>query len=287
MARLRLQRRKRGGDQVAQKEMEVGMTEAVVLTSEYDGILELVINRPEKLNALNDEVLDGLRAAVARLDACDELRVLLIRATGRYFCSGADLSAFDDAPDTTRGQATRTWFRQNVGGMQSLWQEMELVEKPIVVAHHAMCVGGGLEMSLSCDFRLAAASAGYWFPEMKMGMVPASGGISRLTRLCGIHWSKWMILANKPVDAQRALAMGLVHEVYPDETFEQEARDFCRTLAGFPCEVSALAKMSIEMAADLESANARQLERLVYSNLVASEEQREIRRQHLARILKK
>src|SRR3546814_13973752 len=76
-----------------------------------------------------------------------------------------------------------------MGGMQTLWQEMELVEKPIVAAHHAMCVGGGLEMSLSCDFRLAAASAGYWFPEMKMAMVPASGGISRLTRLCGPHWS--------------------------------------------------------------------------------------------------
>jgi enoyl-CoA hydratase/carnithine racemase len=262
------------------------MAEPAVLRSEREGILELVLNRPEKLNALNQETLDTIRAAVEDLRLRDDLRVMLIRATGRYFSAGADLTAFNDNPTDKSGLKTRSWFRREMGGMQTLWQEMELVEKPIVAAHQAMCVGGGLEMSLSCDFRLAAASAGYWFPEMKMAMVPASGGISRLTRICGLHWAKWMVLANQKVDAQRALTMGLVHEVYPDETFEEEVWAFCRLLASYPPEVTAIAKMSIEMAADLDSANARQLERLVYSNLMSGDEQAAMRKQHHQNILK-
>lgn len=263
------------------------MAEPPVLRDEKEGILQLVLNRPDKLNALNQEVLDSIAQAVDDLRERPDLRVLLIRAKGRYFSAGADLSAFDPGEPSGSGLHIRRWFRREMGGMQSLWQEMELVEKPIVVAHHAMCIGGGLEMSLSCDFRLAAASAGYWFPEMKMGMVPASGGISRLTRFCGPHWAKWMVLANEKIDAQRALNIGLVHDVYPDETFETDVWSFCQRLAAHPPEVVALAKMSVEMAADMDSASARQLERLVYSNLMAGDEHLELKRQHHNRILKR
>ena len=263
------------------------MSEPAVLRSEREGIIELVFNRPDKLNALNRETLDSLRDAVEDLRTRDDLRVMLIRSTGRYFCAGADLTAFNDHDAPESGLKTRSWFRREMGGMQTLWQEMEMVEKPIVVAHHAMCVGGGLEMSLSCDFRLASESAGYWFPEMKMAMVPASGGISRLTRLCGIHWAKWMVLANEQVDAHQALNMGLVHKVYPDDSFQADLWAFCQRLAAYPPEVTAIAKMSIEMAGDMDSGNARQLERLVYSNLMSGDEQVRVRREHHDRILKR
>ena len=263
------------------------MSQPAVIRTEDQAVVELVLNRPEKLNALNKDVLDALRAGVEDLRTRDDLRVMLIRANGRYFSAGADLTAFDDQGDRKSGIASRSWFRREMGGMQTLWQEMELVEKPIVVAHHAMCVGGGLEMSLSCDFRLAAASAGYWFPEMKMATVPASGGISRLTRLCGPHWAKWMVLANEKVDAQQALTMGLVHKIYPDDVFEEEARAFCRRLAQQPLEATAVAKMAVEMAADMDSASARQLERLVYSSILAGDEQVAFREQHHSRVLKR
>src|ERR1700753_3668281 len=104
---------------------------------------------------------------------------------------------------------------------------MEHIEKPIVAAHHAPCVGGGLEISLSCDFRLAAKSAHYAFPEGLFGVLPASNGVSRLTRLCGPQWSRWLIMANMKASADLAHTMGLVHQVYPDETFEEEVMTFC------------------------------------------------------------
>jgi enoyl-CoA hydratase len=244
------------------------MTDNHILRSEQDGVLELTFNRPEKLNAITLAMFDAIRAAVTDLRTRHELRVLLIRATGRYFSAGVDLT--EGTPQNFEGSAmrARNFMRTELGrGMHSLYEEMERVEKPIVVAHQGMCVGGGLEMSLSCDFRLAAKSAGYWFPEMQLGILPLSNGVGKLTRICGGHWAKWMVVANEKVAADHALTMGLVHQVYPDETFDEDARAFCRKLAGFHEEVLAAGKLAIEMAQDLPIDQARQLERLVYSSL--------------------
>ena len=145
---------------------------------------------------------------------------------------------------------------------------MEHIEKPIVVAHHAMCVGGGLEMSLSCDFRLAAKSAGYAFPEGRFGTLPASNGVSRLARIIGTHWTRYLIMANLSVTADRALIMGLVHDVFPDETFEEEAMRFCRHLAEQNAEQMGTAKIAIELAHDVGLAQARNVERLANSALM-------------------
>jgi len=242
-----------------------------ILRTESDGVLDILFNRPEKLNALSLEMFDQLRAAVNDLRTRDDLRVMLIRGQGRYFTAGVDLKESGSPDFAGSPSRAREWMRTELGnGMHALYEEMERVEKPIVIAHHAMCVGGGLEMSLSCDFRLASQSAGYWFPEMQIGMLPLSNGVARLTRICGGHWARWLVIANERVTAQEAKAMGLVHQVYPDETFEAEVRAFCRKLAAFPTEVVAAGKLAIEMAQDLPADQARKLERLTFSSLVFS-----------------
>lgn len=262
------------------------MTEAPVLRTEHEGILELVLNRPDKLNALNTETFVAIREAVDDLRRRPDLRVLLIRATGRYFSAGVDLTDRTNAQTAIDGATdARTWMRVDMmAGMHALYEEMERVEKPIVIAHHATCVGGALEMSLSCDFRLAARSASYSFPEMKFGMLPLSGGVNRLTRVCGAHWARWMILAGQAVSAERALVMGLVHDVYADEAFDAEVQAFCAKLAQQPVEATAAAKLAITMAADLPNDQARQLERLVYSSLLTSKERHELSARYLARL---
>ena len=254
------------------------MSELYVLRSEWDGVIELVFNRPEKLNALTRSMFAAVRSAVDDLRTRPDLRVLLIRSTGRYFSAGVDLTERDGGA-VDSASAARTYMRVDMhGGMHALYEEMERVEKPIVVAHHAMCVGGSLEMSLSCDFRLAAKSAGYWFPELDFGMLPLSNGVGRLTRLCGGHWARWMILAGEKVSADQALMMGLVHKVYEDETFEEEVRAFCRKIAAFPAEAVAAGKLAVEMAEDLPADQARQMERLAFSSLALAPEQRERQR---------
>jgi len=248
------------------------MSDPAYLLSEAAGVLEFRLNRPDKLNALNEEIFRGLNGAIETLIARDDLRVLLIRSSGRYFCAGADLTE-RPMPDM-KGLTTnvRNWFRRDLGGMLPTYLELEQLEKPVVVAHHATCLGGGLELSLSCDFRLAAASARYGFPEAKLGMIPATGGVSRLTRLVGPHWSRWMIMANQQVDAAQALNIGLVHAVYPDEEFEAKTDAFCQYLATLPPDATAMAKISIDLAADLESAQARNMERMAVSALTLGAE---------------
>jgi enoyl-CoA hydratase/carnithine racemase len=241
-----------------------------LLTEVRDGILIATLNRPDKLNALSAQTMQLFEQALHRFRDTPEIKVLLVRATGRYFCAGADLkSGSADGSGTARtASGIRENHRLKLNGMHRIYDEMEHIEKPIVVAHHAMCVGGGLELSLSCDFRLAAKSAGYAFPEGKFGTLPASNGVSRLTRICGPHWTRWLVMANKPASADKALIMGLVHEVFPDETFDEEVMAFCRHLAEQNGEQMGAAKIAIELAFDVGLAAARNVERMANSALM-------------------
>lgn len=247
------------------------MSEAPHLLVEDQGAIVIcTLNRPEKLNALTGQTMALFEQALHRFRDTPELKVMLIRATGRYFCSGADLRDRTDEPVVIdrSGVAIREKHRLKLHGMHRIYDEMEHIEKPIVVAHQATCVGGGLEMSLSCDFRLAAKSASYAFPEGKMGVLPASNGVSRLARIIGTHWTRYLVMANLPASADKALIMGLVHEVFPDETFEEDVMKFCRHLAEQHGEQMGTAKIAIELAHDVGLAQARQVERLANSALM-------------------
>ena len=245
------------------------MSEAPHLLVEEDGaILITTLNRPEKLNALNSEILSRFEQALHQFRDTPTLKVMLVRATGRYFCAGADLRAGASIKPARSGSAIRENHRLRLNGMHRIYDEMEAIEKPIVAAHHAPCVGGGLELSLSCDFRLAARNASYAFPEGKFGTIPASNGVSRLTRIVGTHWARYLIMANKPADAERALIMGLVHEVFPDETFRADVMAFCRHLAEQNAEQMGTAKLAIELANDVGLAQARNVERMANSTLM-------------------
>jgi enoyl-CoA hydratase/carnithine racemase len=243
--------------------------EAPHLLTHVDGpILLATLNRPEKLNALTAETMSLFEQALHRFRDTPELKVMLVRATGRYFCAGADLRGKDDGGPVRTASAIREKHRLKLHGMHRIYDEMESIEKPIVVAHHAPCVGGGLELSLSCDFRLAAKSASYSFPEGKFGVLPASNGVSRLARIVGTHWARWLIMANMTTSADKAVIMGLVHEVFPDETLEEEVMKFCRHIAQQNGEQMGAAKIAIELAHDVGLAQARNVERMANSALM-------------------
>ena len=251
------------------------MAEGPHLVVEEEGaILISTLNRPEKLNALSGQTMALLEQALHRFRDTPTLKVMLIRATGRYFCTGADLHDRSGEPDAPviSGTAIREKHRLRLHGMHRIYDEMEHIEKPIVVAHQGPCVGGGLELSLSCDFRLAAKSASYAFPEGKFGVLPASNGVSRLARIIGTHWARYLIMANLPADADRAYVMGLVHEVFADESFEEDVMSFCGHLAEQHSEQMGTAKIAIELAHDVGLAQARQVERMANSALMLNPE---------------
>jgi enoyl-CoA hydratase/carnithine racemase len=196
----------------------------------------------------------------------------LIRANGKYFTSGVEISA-DISPADGSTLDGRAWYRKKY---HALFDELESIEKPIVAAHQGICLGGGLEMSLSCDFRLATASARYGLPEIDIGALPGSGGVSRLTRIAGPHWARWLVMAGEQVSAEEGLRMGFVHAVYPDESFQDSVQAFCARLAKQPYEVLGLAKLSIELAADLDRSQARNVERIANSMLFTGQEHKSL-----------
>jgi enoyl-CoA hydratase len=230
-----------------------------LLTEVVENILIATFNRPEKLNAMSFEMVDLIEQAVHRFRDTPELRVLLLKSKGRYFSAGADLKQGDaeGRPQPTMASEVRESHRRLP--MRRVWDEMEGIEKPVVVAHHARCVGGSLEMSLSCDFRLAAASASYAFPEAKFGVLPATNGVSRLVRIIGPHWARYMIMANIPLESQEALNAGLVHKV-------------------------GAAKVAIELAKDLGAHQAASVERLVNSSIMTTQHYRDLTKAHIANI---
>ena len=259
-----------------------------LLVHDEDGILVATFNRPEKLNAMSNQLMRSLESALERFRDTPSLKVMLIRATGRYFSAGADLKeaqSGDGGPSPVlSGSGIREMHRRLPSRMRQVWDEMEAVEKPIVVAHQGRCVGGGLEMSLSCDFRLAARSASYSFPEAKFGVLPATNGVSRLTRIVGPHWARLLVMANVPVDADEARIMGLVHKIFPDETFDEDVMAFCRHLTQQNGEMMGIAKIAIELAKDLPAQQAASVERMANSALMLMPSYLQTMQAHVASI---
>ena len=250
------------------------MADSNTIVARDGAVLSFTFNRPDKFNSLTGAMLTELASALGTFAAEPELRVLLIRAEGKFFSAGMDVK---ELAATDVGEGPSNYRRVYRGAAwHDLWDAFEAVEKPIVVAHQGPCLGMGLEMSLSCDFRLASDAASYGLPELNMGMIPGSGGTSRLVRLVGGALARWMIMACKSVDASQALHAGLVNAVYPAASFEEEVRAFCQLLVKQPPEAMAAAKLAIEFATDLDRAQARNMERLVNSSLNGGDEQKRV-----------
>jgi enoyl-CoA hydratase/carnithine racemase len=148
------------------------------------------------------------------------------------------------------------------------FDEMEAVEKPIVMAIHGPCLGLGVEMAGAVDFRLASESARFGLPEIDIGVIAGSGGTSRFTRLCGVGWSKWLSMAGEQIDARTAMMAGFVQAVWPDDTFEEQVWAFCQRLQTRPAEVQGVAKLAVELCYDLDRQQARHVERIVNTPLM-------------------
>jgi len=240
--------------------------------TEEDWLLKVVIQRPNKLNAMTVDMVERMVDAVRRFEAEPKLRVFLLTARGPYFSAGMDISGGRPTYDGSSLEARRDY--RNIP-IQRLGDLIETVEKPVVVAHQGPCLGGSLEISLCCDFRLASSAATYGLPEIRIGVLPGSGGTSRLTRMAGPHWTRWLALAGETVDAERARAIGFVHDVYPAEEFDARVQAFCEKLNALPPEAVAVSKLAIELATDLERGQARNVERLANSILFVGKERQE------------
>jgi len=250
----------------------VGSTQA--RRDEADGVVTITFTRDDKLNAITPEMFAVLEEAVFDLANHDDLRVLVITGEGRYFTSGIDIAGLQgNLGEGTDGQIHSSNMRRQYRfqAHHDVFDEMEQIEKPIVLAAQAHCFGVGIEMGVSCDFRLASDTATFALPEVpNLAVIPGSGGISRLTRLVGPHWARWMAMAGQTVSAEQAMMMGLVHAVYPAAEFAERVQAFARSLAGLPREALGLSKIAIDVSAGADRRTAREFDRLAQTVLFTS-----------------
>ncbi len=238
------------------------------LKLQKDGaIAVLTLNRPDTLNSWNQKMRDELRDAVRGLVGDDALRVLVITGEGRAFSAGEDVRGMQGLADIgTRG------FRRVVRDIHNVFDEIEAMEVPVIAAINGVAAGGGLELALSCDFRLAAETAKLGFPESNVGLIPGSGGCSRLVKIVGIAKAKRLVMTGEMIPAPQALAFGLVEEVVPADKLVPRAMELAKQLAGKAPLALGLAKIVLNACVNVDPDTGRNIERLGQSILKKTED---------------
>jgi enoyl-CoA hydratase len=237
----------------------------VVVDSPVDGVAVIRLARPDRLNAISNAVIDGLIEAVETVNADREVRAVVVEGDGRAFCAGADISEFSGFSGPVEFLA----FLSRLGRALDL---LEHSPKPSVAALHGVAMGGGLELALACDLRVADENTRLGVPEVKLGLLPGAGGTVRLARLLPAGVARRMVLTGEPLSAAEALAHGVVAEVVEAGQAHRAAVDLATTLASLAPIALAAAKRLLTAGPAVPVPEALELERQTVAGLYATKD---------------
>jgi enoyl-CoA hydratase/3-hydroxyacyl-CoA dehydrogenase len=199
----------------------------------------IILNRPERLNAINPKMLEELSRTLDELEEDPDIRVVIVKGSGRAFSAGADVTAFAGINPILAVKASRKF--------QELTLKMQFYTKPVIAAIHGYALGGGLELALSADFRIASEDAMLGQPEINLGFIPGAGATQRLARIVGPARAKELIMTGDLIPAVEAYKMGLVNKVVKPEALDGEARSLAMKLAEKPPLALMAAKLAVDM----------------------------------------
>jgi len=247
------------------------MTEALILTevrgeagTRRTGLITL--NRPKQLNALNDALMDQLGAALLAWDRDDGIGCIVITGSDKAFAAGADIAAM--AGKTYMDAVRNEFITRN-------WETMRQVRKPVIAAVAGFALGGGCELAMMCDFIIAAETARFGQPEIKLGVIPGAGGTQRLPRAVGKSKAMDLVLTGRMMDATEAERAGLVSRVVPADKLLDEALAAAAAICALSGPSVALAKECVNRAFESGLADGMGFERRIFHSLFATEDQKE------------
>lgn len=238
-------------------------TETITEVRGQVGIIRL--NRPEKLNALNYNLMTQVIEALERFDADPGIRCILLAGDERAFAAGADITEMADA-------SLIDMYQRNMFGR---WERIRRISKPIVAAVSGYALGGGCELMMCCDIVIASETARFGQPEINLGIIPGAGGTQRLTRAAGKARAMDLILTGRMITAQEAQAMGLVSRVVPPEQYFDEALRVCQELCQKAPLALRLAKEAVATAFETTLAEGIEFEKKLFYMLFATDDQKE------------
>jgi enoyl-CoA hydratase len=238
-----------------------------LITVRTEGRVGIVtLNRPKALNALNDQLMDELGAALKAFDADDSIGCMIVTGSEKAFAAGADIGAMAkySFADAYKGD----YITRN-------WEAIRSVRKPVIAAVSGFALGGGCELAMMCDFIIAADNAKFGQPEIKLGIIPGAGGTQRLPRAVGKSKAMDMALTGRMMDATEAERAGLVSRVVPLDKLMDEALGAALQIAQFSQLAVMAAKESVNRAFEGSLADGVMFERRLFHALFATEDQKE------------
>jgi enoyl-CoA hydratase/carnithine racemase len=244
------------------------MSTDVLIREAKNGILTLTLNRPTVMNAFNVDLLNALASEIDSVGFRPEIRVVVITGAGqRAFCAGADLKE--------RGTLTPIQVQQFVSTLRNLFTRIENLSKPVIAAVNGVALGGGTELALASDIRIASETATLGLTETRLAIIPGAGGTQRLPRLIGKGMAKELIFTGRRVSAAQALSIGLVNRVCPPDALLSD----CARLAGEICEAGPLAveqaKYAINHGCETDLATGLAIESNAYRVIIPTKDRLE------------
>jgi enoyl-CoA hydratase/carnithine racemase len=244
------------------------MSAEVLLSREEEGVLTLTLNRPEVMNSLNFELLHRLREQVDQVRHRRDVRAVVVTGAGdKAFCSGADLKERAGLPPEK--------VKEFIFTIRNLFTAIEQLGMPVIAAVNGVALGGGTELALACDIRIASATASMGLTETRLAIIPGAGGTQRLPRLIGRGKAKELIFTGRRVEAAEALQIGLVNRVVPPEALMDE----CRRMAAMICETGPIAieqaKYAINYGLETDLATGLAIESNAYWVCIPTEDRLE------------
>ena len=240
--------------------------ELIEVRVEADKVGVITLNRPKQLNALNDQLIDELGAALQAFDADAGIGCMIITGSEKAFAAGADIGAM-----------AKYTFADAFGGdyITRNWEVIRRIRKPVIAAVSGFALGGGCELAMMCDFIIAADNARFGQPEIKLGVIPGAGGTQRLPRAVGKSKAMDMALTARLMDAQEAERAGLVSRVVPLDKLMEEALGAAIVISGFSQITVMAAKESVNRAFEGNLTDGLLFERRMFHALFATEDQKE------------
>ena len=234
-----------------------------LLVERRDGVAILTINRPDVRNALSAEVVGELRTALSEFRTDASVSVVVLTGTGeKSFAAGADISQLK----------SRTFLDALRGEMQRLYDEIEDYEKPTIAAVNGYALGGGCELAMACDVRVAAENAKFGLPELNLGIIPGAGGTQRLARLVGKGRALELILTGRIVEAREAERIGLVSHVTDSSRLLETAMSVAASMMGKGPVALRLARMAVKAGLETDQRTGLLIERLAQAVLFSTDD---------------
>jgi enoyl-CoA hydratase len=240
-------------------------TYETILTAVEGRVAVITLNRPQALNALNVQIIKDINQALDGFDKDPGIGCIIITGSSKAFAAGADIKEMDKHiyPDTYLDDFLAPWDR--IGSRR----------KPMIAAVAGFALGGGCELAMMCDFIIAADNAKFGQPEIKIGVMPGSGGTQRLTRFVGKSKAMEMCLTGRMMDAQEAERSGLVSRVVPVDDLLADAMKTAQTVASMSLPIAMMTKESVNRAYETSMAEGIRFERRVFHSMFATQDQKE------------